>query len=205
VIINVSPPTYEASDANLKAALVDVINMAALRADRLEEILTQVALPYSFFAMVLNLQPGRHSHTYELMSAVWKMSTLVVMQFKHHWGVRRPADRSAMVQPILITPGHGSYPAGHSTQSYFMAAVLKQLVTDAPGGTGHNAEIGDQLDKLAWRIGENRIVAGLHFREDIVKGGTLGTDLAKYFLYRTTIADSALNWLWGKAKSEIWR
>ena len=130
--------------------------------------------------MVLNLQPGRHRYTYELMAAVWRMSTLVVMQFKHYWGVRRPADRSALVQPILITPGHGSYPPGHSTQSYFMVAVLKQLLKGS-ASTGHDVEVYDQLDKLAWRIGENRIVAGLHYREDIENGGQLGTGSRRVF------------------------
>ncbi len=105
---------------------------------------------------------------------------------------------------MLMTPGHGSYPAGHSTQSYSMAALLKQLLADA-GGTGHDAEIGALLDKLAWRIGENRIVAGLHYKDDIVQGGVLGTKLAVPFLHKTTVANSALAWLWDQAKKELWK
>lgn len=163
----------------------------------MNEILTQVTVPYAYFAMVLNLQPGRHRATYELMSAVFRLSTIIVMQFKHHFRIRRPADRSSLIQPVLLTPGHGSYPAGHATQCHFMAAVLKKL-TNATA----SSEVADQLDKLATRIAENRVVAGLHYPEDNDVGELLGKQLAEHFIFRATDAGSAVEWVWGKAKAE---
>lgn len=101
-------PDYETSDTKLLAALNGVLAEAALRPDRMDEILAQVTLPYAFYAASLNLQPGRHRYTFELLAAVWRFSTVVVMQFKHAFGIRRPADRSPLIQPVLLTPGHGS-------------------------------------------------------------------------------------------------
>jgi membrane-associated phospholipid phosphatase len=176
------------------------------------EILTQFDVPYSFFSMVLNLQPGRHRYTYELMAAAFRMSTIVVMQYKHFHGIRRPADRSALVQPLLLTPGHGSYPAGHSTQTYFIAHILKEIInTQNSPAIKQKSEILIELYRLAWRIGENRIVAGLHFEDDIKAGQLLGQRLAKHLIYKTTAKDGngkllypALAWLWGKATTEQW-
>ena len=109
-------PPFDTNKELFENELRNIMSKTGYRAERMAEILTQVTVPYSFFAMVLNLQPGRHRHTFELMSTVFRLSSTVVMQFKHHLRVRRPADRSPLVQPVLAVPGHASYPAGHATQ-----------------------------------------------------------------------------------------
>jgi hypothetical protein len=204
VVSTVPAPAYEQSDAALADALNGVLKMAALRPDRMEEILAQVTLPYPFYAMVLNLQPGRHRFTYEVMAAVWRMSTVIVMQFKHCFGIARPADRSALIQPVLLTPGHGSYPAGHATQSNFVTYVLKKLL-----GNAVTNDLADQLDRLTLRIPENRVVAGLHYDEDNEAGAGLGTDLGAYFYAKCSNPGNvppaqytALQWLWANAGLE---
>jgi membrane-associated phospholipid phosphatase len=171
----------------------------------MSEMLTQVVVPYSFFAMVLNLQPGRHRFTYELMRAALNLSGIAVMQFKHHFRVRRPADRSPLVQPILLTPGHGSFPAGHSTQCHFLAHILTDLI-----GTRMGNEVPGQLQLLADRIGENRVIAGVHYMADIDEGAKLGKALGAHFLTKAKPASSStppatpLQWLWKKADNEQW-
>jgi hypothetical protein len=198
----VGAPAYEANGPAVTAALQEVMDMAALRADRLSEILTQVVVPYSYFAALLNLQPGRHRRTYELMSTALILSGIAVMQFKHYFATRRPADRSPLIQPVLLTPNHGSYPAGHSCQSYILSTVLQSLV-----GNNLGLELANQLNLLAYRIGENRVVAGLHYMADITVGEQLGKDLAAHFItLATPIGNSppstALEWLWTNAKAE---
>ena len=32
------------------------------------------------------------------------------------------------MQPMITTPGHGTFPMGHATQAYAVAYVLKQLL-----------------------------------------------------------------------------
>jgi len=143
-----------------------------------------------------------------LMSALFNLTDKVVMQFKHHFRVRRPADHSPLVQPILQTPNHSSYPAGHSTQCFFVANVLKALLKNGAGVYPQGPDIVNQLDKLAQRISDNRVVAGVHFPEDMAKGADLGNQLAQYFIYMATkplVAGTdatAVQWLWGKARAE---
>jgi membrane-associated phospholipid phosphatase len=183
-----------------------VFNKAALRADRLGEILTQVPVPKAFFAALLNLQPGRRRFTLELISAAFDYAGAVGQRFKHHFRVLRPADRSPLVQPLLLTPGHSSYPAGHATQGHLVKKVLASLIPEAAGNAAWAVgnETYDQLEGLANRIAENRIVAGLHYPVDNSEGKTLGESLATDFIEKAKTAGSALNWLWGKASDE-WR
>jgi hypothetical protein len=161
--------------------------------------------------MILNLQPGRHRFTYEMMYAAMHLSGVAVMQFKHHFRVRRPADRSPLVQPVVLTPAHGSFPAGHATQCYFLATILKDLVGNRLGGDNLHpgGDVPDQLDKLAARVGENRVIAGVHYEEDITAGAQLGKDLGAYFLKKAKPVvgaqpQTALQWLWKKADGEQW-
>ena len=199
-----NPPAYEGSAQAIKDELAKVLDKAALRPDRLSEILTQVANPYAYFSMVLNLQPGRHRHTFELMAMLFALTDKVVMQFKHFFRIRRPADRSQLVQPVLLTPSHGSYPAGHAVQSNLVAAVLKTLV-----GAGATSDAFVQLTRLADRIGENRVIAGVHYPADIDAGKPLGEALSKYVQFMAGYPGSlgappalAVNWLWRQAWAE---
>jgi membrane-associated phospholipid phosphatase len=174
------------------------------------EILTQVSVPYSFFAAVLNLQPGRHRRTFELMSLAATFASAVGQRFKHHFRVIRPADRSSLVQPLLQTPSHSAFPAGHATQAYLIRDVLIAVM-----GAAATAEVQGQLTALADRIGENRVVAGVHYVVDIAEGGRLGTALAAHLVARASSTaglatataaaqppKDALGWLWAQARAE---
>jgi hypothetical protein len=182
---------------DLNTEIKKVMKWNALRSDRLAEILIQVSPPYMFFAAVLNLQAGRHRRTFELMSIVQSFGAVVIHQFKHAFRVVRPADRSSLIQPIINTPGHGSYPAGHALQCHLQKHVLDTMI----GWTGAGERYG-QLDRLAKRIAENRIVAGLHYETDNVEGAKLAKPVADYFCKKAAVADSALKWLFDLAKEE---
>lgn len=122
------------------------------------------------------------------------------MQFKHYFSARRPADHSPLIQPLLLTPNHASYPAGHSCQSFILSTVLQNLIGNRLG-----LELANQLNLLAYRIGENRVVAGVHYMEDIRVGEQLGKDLAAHFIALATPIGppmTALEWLWSNAQAE---
>jgi hypothetical protein len=105
------------------------------------------------------------------------------MRIKHALGCWRPVEYNAQVQPMITTPGHGSFPSGHATQVYAVAHLLKYLLNLKPANTGHEM-IVEQLDRQAARIATNRVVAGVHFPIDSMSGRMLGVALGEYFVGR---------------------
>ena len=145
------------------------------RKDRTAEVLAQVVPPVSFLAAVIGLHPDRQPRTFELLEVGLRFTYAVAMRFKDALRVPRPVDHSPLIQPMLLTPGHGALPAGHAAESH-MAATLLSRVLGLPAPSSRRT----QLRRLARRIGENRVVAGLHFPIDNIAGKLLGDVLASY-------------------------
>src|SRR5262249_23108782 len=132
----------------------------------------------------------------------------VVMVFKMHYNIARPAEVSPDIHPLILTPGHASYPAGHSTEAHLVSTVLKALLTESNRGRAMIGRLSEQLDKLAIPIGENRIVAGLHYRQDIEQGTKLGKDLGDLVVALAKVSNAngstpCLRWLYHRAKAEF--
>ena len=82
---------------------------------------------------------------------------------------------------MIRTPAHGTYPSGHGCESRVMAEVLIALTAPAIA-TDASTALAQQLRALAKRIGDNRIVAGVHFPTDQDAGDFLGARIARYFV-----------------------
>jgi hypothetical protein len=115
--------------------------------------------------------------TVELVEAVIQFCVFVEARLKHEFNALRPADLSPQVQPVITTPGHGSFPSGHCTQSYAVAHVLSTLVGSQPARDV-------QFQRLAARVSMNRVVAGVHFPVDNLAGRLLGQTLGEYAVAR---------------------
>ena len=161
-------------------ALVD--SLATLRDTRGPEILSQIAPPIGYFASIANLHSERTPKTLELLALAQHFAYIVEMQFKHALACPRPIEYSAMIQPIIETPAHGSLPSGHATESYLAAGVLGALVPGFAPGIEPRGDPQRALRRLAHRIATNRVVAGLHFPVDTIAGRLLGDTLATYFV-----------------------
>jgi PAP2 superfamily len=124
----------------------------------------------------------------------------MVMRFKFALGVPRPMEFSALVQPVILTPGYTAFPSGHATEAYFAAELLSMLhYTNSDGSKfpkdpkdSARSSVRGQLHRLAFRVAENRVVAGLHFPIDSVAGQLLGITLARYFVSRATTSSSGI-------------
>jgi hypothetical protein len=161
-------------------ALVD--GHADLREDRASEILAQLGPPVAFWSSVVNLHPDRTRWTLELLDMALRLSNFVEMRFKNALAVRRPIDYSPQVQPMILTPGHGSLPSGHATEAFMIAYILWQLFKTKDALK--DARWCEQLMRQAARVAINRTVAGVHFPVDSAAGELLGLTLGEYFVHR---------------------
>jgi membrane-associated phospholipid phosphatase len=152
---------------------------ADLREDRASEILAQMTPPVAFWSSIAYLHPDRTKKTLELLDAALGLVAAVEQRIKHALACRRPNEYSAQVQPMILTPGHGSFPSGHATEAHMIARILWELRGGTPGDA-----LGVELMRQAARIAINRTVAGLHFPVDSCCGQMLGLTLARYFVRR---------------------
>jgi len=68
------------------------------------------------------------------------------------------------VQALVPLPKNASYPSGHSTYGTVDALVLAELAPD----------LHDALIARGEQIGDDRVIAGVHFPSDVTAGRTLG-------------------------------
>ena len=89
---------------------------------------------------------------------------------------------------MIDPPATPSYPAGHALQSYLMSYLLAYCLPNLPGqpnlpAVNALARPGPQgsgpLFDLAWRVSENRIVAGIHYPIDIEAGIAVAIEFFK--------------------------
>jgi hypothetical protein len=165
----------------LEDQLKHVYSYADLRRDRTAEILSQIKGIDIFLGRFSPLHPERHRYTLELLAAFNRALVSTEMRIKHALAVPRPVEFSPQIMPMIQTPGHGSFPAGHAAESFMGATVLFALMK---AGNGRYADVGwdDRLARLAARISVNRVIAGVHFPVDLAAGLVLGLTVGRYFV-----------------------
>jgi hypothetical protein len=90
---------------------------------------------------------------------------------KYFYWTIRPSQVTTI--PLAFgLPNHPSYPSGHSCGSAAAATVLTQLFP----------EHGDQLQAWVEDASLSRILAGIHYRFDVVAGQALGASVAHWTL-----------------------
>jgi len=170
------------SQAIFRAQLALVESYSDLREDRATEILAQREPQVAFWSSILHMRPDRTKWTLELLDAALRLAVMVEMRLKHELACRRPIDYSPQVQPMILTPGHGSLPSGHATEGHMVAYVLWRLLRSVE--PAKDVLWLEQLMRQAARIAINRTVAGLHFPVDSSAGQVLGLTLGDYFINR---------------------
>jgi membrane-associated phospholipid phosphatase len=169
--------------STFEAQIPLVLSWAELRNERATEIMAQIDPPYAFWSSIIYMHPDRTRRTFELINLVLQLCVYVEMRIKHSLACWRPVEHNAQVQPMINTPGHGSFPSGHATQVFAVAHVLKSLLNLKPTNPAH-ALIIEQLERQAARIATNRVIAGVHFPVDSMAGRMLGVALGEYFVGR---------------------
>jgi len=138
---------------------------------------------------LLNITPNSHPETFLLMKLAARVGELSMTILKRrNPNAGRPSQYCPMLYPPVAVPGHSTYPAGHSIIGQLTTECLAELVPQ------HTVA----LNKLAARCSINRVIAGLHFRQDC----DVGTDVARKLLpfikqcpvYQATFTAAQAEW-----------
>jgi hypothetical protein len=174
-------------------AIAHVFAMADLRADRLAEIVDQIATVLPYFGQAVRMGRGHAPMTSQFLQAVQATAAKLTQQVKFHYSTPRPLDYAPALRPVIQTPDHSSYPSGHAAESHALAATLGLM-------TGQNAP----FEAIADRIAQNREVAGVHFKQDSDAGKALGMAIAQAIVAACEAApDSLIGAVYAQAKAEL--
>lgn len=214
-VLKLAPPGL----ARLEQQLQYLRSASDLRSDRMAEIMAQQNDMLSFFGAQQKLSWNRKRWSMILLHALYNAVSSQEMRIKHFASVPRPIDLSPLVQPVIQTPGHSSYPSGHATEAFAFAtliAALRHAAASAKGGKKQpsftKAILSDlaapadaarpeqpvaagatvQLFRLAARIADNRTVAGVHFPVDSAHGALLGLTATLGFVAHCAGGEKAL-------------
>jgi hypothetical protein len=81
------------------------------------------------------------------------------------------------IQPVIRPRRFAAFPSGHAMEAFLVARLIAEL-----NGPRANDGLDDALQRMATRIANNRVVAGVHFHIDSVAGRMVAESLAEYFL-----------------------
>ncbi|HEY6099428.1 MAG TPA: phosphatase PAP2 family protein [Anaeromyxobacter sp.] len=116
--------------------------------------------------------PSRHPLTEALLARGAAAAGSCVAAAKKAYARPRPYAADPRVVPSVERESTGSYPSGHATRGALFASLLAEL---AP-------ERREALLRRGAQIGEDRVIAGVHYPSDVAAGRRLGEALAKALL-----------------------
>jgi acid phosphatase (class A) len=96
----------------------------------------------------------------------------ILDQGKNLWNRPRPTMQDSRVRPAIEVLRDSAYPGGHATVGTCLGLILAEL---APT---HRKEILERAEL----IGQDRVIAGVHYSSDIVAGNKLGAYVAERLL-----------------------
>ena len=162
--INVNQSPHMLPQAQLTLEVQQMLDVALDRDDRFAEIIDQHEAEgaIGYFLGMLMIDPSRMPAANLLVRVARRIGEHVVMCLKGEFRCPRPSQLCTALVPMIDPPATPSFPAGHSLQAELIAACLK--ATTPPARPVH------LLDDLAERIGWNRVIAGVHYPQDHLKG-----------------------------------
>ena len=192
------PPTYPVTAAMIDQLLVLAV---AERPEALGEIVEEHQNFQLRWLQLLSIGRASHPQTFLLMKLMARVGEFAMVQLKlqypnlagaappPYWYQPRPNQVCATLYPPVPVPGHPAYPAGHA----LIARLTSDCLTDLLPG------YAQPLAALAARVGINRMIAGLHYREDIDAGANTAVALKPFLtacpFYIATFALAQAEWL----------
>jgi membrane-associated phospholipid phosphatase len=122
----------------------------------------------------MDTNPPAAARVYALMSVAHADAFISCWDAKYTYWAMRPYQVDTEIKVLLPFPPHPTYPSGHSCVSGAISSVLAYLFP----------EDADYVHRMATEAGESRIIAGIHYRQDIVAGAAIGQGVAELVMAR---------------------
>jgi len=171
-LLRLLPPPPAEESVQAAAEMAEVVALEAARTPaRAAQARADVAEAASdMFGAVLGpaLTPERMpllTAMFERLAATEEAATGPV---KRAYARLRPYQVNAALHPAAPPSRSGSFPSGHATRSRLAAIVLAAMLPERRGA----------LFARAADYAESRVIAGMHFRSDILAGMNAGTAIA---------------------------
>ncbi len=104
-------------------------------------------------------------------------------------------DYSPGIQPIINARRFAAFPSGHATEAFVVARMLQMVTGQSRVGANQQpTALETQLQRLAARISNNRVIAGVHFPIDATAGRLVAETVCEYVQHRCAEKDA-----WGGA------
>ena len=110
--------------------------------------------------------------TADLMQQVYVDARLASNSAKQKWQRVRPPLADPRINPCVALERTPSYPSGHATRGVMWATLLSEIFP----------EHRDALMARGKLIGEDRVIAGMHYPSDVAAGQQLGAEIARRLL-----------------------
>jgi acid phosphatase (class A) len=169
-----NPPANDS--AQTRSELDEILAMQASRTpEQAVRVKAQSPPTPTLFAPIISptFDFNPHPVTCMLLRQVEVDAGAVVDRAKHHWARPRPGNLDPKVRYEVNEPFFStSYPSADTTIATAWAVVIQELFP----------EKRTELMAKAYDIGIDRILAGVHYRSDVVAGRQLGLAVAAKIL-----------------------
>jgi hypothetical protein len=154
-----------------------ILDLAPEREERFMEVMDQDDADgaANYWLGMVQISPARNPATYLMVRVGRRIGEHVAMCLKGHFRSPRPSQLSPAIVPMIDPPATPSFPAGHAVQAYLMSCLLAYSLPNIPQQKLAKLDTPEgPLFDLAYRVSQNRIVAGVHFPTDIEAGRAVG-------------------------------
>jgi PAP2 superfamily len=170
-------PSQQMDQDRLDNELRQILDLAPEREERFMEVMDQDDADgaVNYWLGILQVSPARNPATYLMLRVGRRIGEHVVMCLKGHFRSPRPSQLSPAMVPMIDPPATPSFPAGHAVQAYLMSYLLAYSLRNIPQQHLSDVDTAEgPLFDLAYRVSQNRVIAGVHFPTDIEAGKAVG-------------------------------
>src|ERR1700722_5519184 len=166
-----SPPPSMDSDQTI-TELYHIVQLQETRTpEDVARIKSEANLTVWVYSNVLGswLHADNRPATGKFLGEVLRETGAITKGAKTFYGRKRPFQIDARVKPCIEVDSSPSYPSGHSDAATVFGLVLSEMFPDQR----------DALIARSRQIGDDRVLAGVHFPSDVEAGRTLGVAIFK--------------------------